>query len=149
VLNTDVTERELGQAARIMELARQCGVDAVLVRDPALVALGAAYPELPLHFSTQTCMACSADVSAARELGASRVVLARELTLREIAAASAVPGIETEVFVQGAMCFSVSGRCLLSSWVGGRSGNRGACTSPCRVPWSAGRPGAPRLRRRA
>ena len=136
-LNVDVTERELGQAGRIMELARQCGVDAVLVRDPALFALGAAYPELPLHFSTQTCMASSADVSAARELGASRVVLARELTLREIAAASAVPGIETEVFVQGAMCFSVSGRCLLSSWVGGRSGNRGACTSPCRVPWSA------------
>jgi putative protease len=136
-LNIDVTERELGQAARIMELARQCRVDAVLVRDPALLALAAAYPELPLHFSTQTCMANSADVSAARELGASRVVLARELTLAEIAAASAVPGIETEVFVQGALCFSVSGRCLLSSWVGGRSGNRGACTSPCRVPWSA------------
>jgi len=137
-LNTDVTERELGQAARMMELARRCKVDAVLVRDPALVAFAAAYPELPLHFSTQTCITNSADVSAARELGASRVVLARELTLREIAAAAAVPGIETEVFVQGALCFSVSGRCLLSSWVGGRSGNRGACTSPCRVPWSVG-----------
>jgi collagenase-like PrtC family protease len=69
-------------------------------------------------------------------LGADRVVLARELTLHEIAAASAVPGIETEVFVQGALCFSVSGRCLISSWIGGHSGNRGSCTSPCRVPWT-------------
>ena len=58
------------------------------------------------------------------------------MTLGEIAAASKVPGVKTEVFVQGALCFSVSGRCLLSSWAGGRSGNRGTCTSPCRVPWS-------------
>jgi collagenase-like PrtC family protease len=64
------------------------------------------------------------------------VVLAREMSLAEIAAASAVSKVQTEVFVQGALCFSVSGRCLLSSWVGGRSGNRGACTSPCRVPWT-------------
>jgi len=137
-LNIDLTQRELGQAARILELARQSRVDAVLVRDPALFALHRAYPELEFHFSTQTCMANSADVAAARDLGAARVVLARELTLAEIAAASAVRGVETEVFVQGALCFCVSGRCLLSSWVGGRSGNRGACTSPCRVPWSVG-----------
>ncbi|MCR4413847.1 MAG: U32 family peptidase, partial [Thermoguttaceae bacterium] len=77
-----------------------------------------------------------ADAAAAGQLGAARAVLARELSLAEIAAASAVPGLRTEVFVQGALCYSVSGRCLLSSWVGGRSGNRGACTSPCRVPWS-------------
>jgi putative protease len=135
-LNIDLAERELGQAARILELARQCGADAVLVRDPALLALRAQYPELEFHFSTQTSMTNSADVAAAGRLGASRVVLARELTLAEIAAASADPGVRTEVFVQGAMCFSVSGRCLLASWVGGRSGNRGMCTSPCRVPWS-------------
>ena len=140
-LNIDLSERELGQAARILELARQCHVDAVLVRDPALLALRPEYPELEFHFSTQTCMANRADVEAAGRLGASRVVLARELTLSEIAAASQVHGVQTEVFVQGALCFSVSGRCLLSSWVGGRSGNRGACTSPCRVPWTiAGRP---------
>jgi collagenase-like PrtC family protease len=135
-LNIDLAERELGQAARILELARQCGADAVLVRDPALFALRAQYPELEFHFSTQTSMTNSADVAAAGRLGASRVVLARELTLSEIAAAAADSGVRTEVFVQGAMCFSVSGRCLLSSWVGGRSGNRGTCTSPCRVPWS-------------
>lgn len=140
-LNTDLAERELGQAARILELARQAGADAVLVRDPALLALKPHYPELEFHFSTQTCMANGADVAGAAKLGAARVVLARELTLEEIAAASAVPGVQTEVFVQGALCFSVSGRCLLSSWMGGRSGNRGACTSPCRLPWKvAGQP---------
>jgi collagenase-like PrtC family protease len=137
-LNVDLAERELGQAARIVELARQCGADAVLVRDPALLALRPEYPELEFHFSTQACVTNSADVAAAGALGACRVVLARELTLAEIAAASAVPGVQTEVFVQGALCFSVSGRCLLASWVGGRSGNRGICTSPCRVPWSIG-----------
>jgi U32 family peptidase len=135
-LNTDLTEREIGNAARILEFARQCRVDAVLVRDPALLAMRSEFPELEFHFSTQTCMANSADVAAAESLGADRVVLARELTLHEIAAASAVPGIETEVFVQGALCFSVSGRCLISSWIGGHSGNRGGCTSPCRVPWT-------------
>ncbi len=134
-LNIDLTERELGQAARILELTRQAGADAVLVRDPALLALRPECPELEFHFSTQTCMANSADVTAAGQLGAQRVVLARELTLAEIAAASAVPGVQTEVFCQGALCFCVSGRCLLSSWAGGRSGNRGTCTSPCRVPW--------------
>ena len=134
-LNIDLSERDLGQAARILELARQAGADAVLVRDPALLALRREYPGLEFHFSTQTCMANSADVAAAGELGARRVVLAREMTLAEIAAASAVPGVQTEVFAQGALCFCVSGRCLLSSWVGGRSGNRGTCTSPCRVPW--------------
>ena len=118
----------------MLELARQSHADAVLVRDPALLLLRAEYPEIEFHFSTQTCMTNSADVAAAGKLGANRVVLAREMTLAEIAAASAVPGVETEVFVQGALCFSVSGRCLLSSWAGGRSGNRGTCTSPCRVP---------------
>jgi U32 family peptidase len=135
-LNIDLAQRELGQAARILELAGQCRTDAVLVRDPALLALRNEFPEIEFHLSTQTCMANTADVTAAAELGANRVVLARELTLDEIAAASKVPGVKTEVFVQGALCFSVSGRCLLSSWAGGRSGNRGACTSPCRVPWS-------------
>lgn len=120
-LNIDLAEREVGQAVRILELARQSHVDAVLVRDPAVIALRSEYPELEFHFSTQTCICNSEDVRAAGALGASRVVLARETSLREIAAASAVPGVQTEVFVQGALCFSVSGCCLLSSWIGGRS----------------------------
>lgn len=135
-LNIDLTERELEVAARVLELARRAGVDAVLLRDPALLRFLPAYPELEFHFSTQACVTNSADVSAAAALGADRVVLAREMTLPEIQAASAVPDIETEVFAQGALCFCVSGRCFMSSWVGGRSGNRGACTSPCRVPWT-------------
>ncbi len=135
-LNIDLTEREVSQAARLLKLAQEAGVDAVLVRDPALLAIKGEFPGLEFHFSTQTCCASSADVEAAARLGATRVVLARELSLAEIRDASAVAGIETEVFVQGALCFSVSGRCLLSSWVGGRSGNRGTCTSTCRVPWA-------------
>jgi len=144
-LNIDLAQRELGEAARHLELARQAKVDAVLVRDPALLALRPFFPELEFHFSTQAGISSSAGMAAARELGVGRVVLARELSLDEIRAAAAVPGVGTEVFVQGALCFSVSGRCLLSSWVGGRSGNRGTCTSPCRVAWqidgqAAGRP---------
>jgi putative protease len=137
-LNIDLSQRELGQAARALKLAHDASIDAVLVRDPALLALQPFFPSLQFHFSTQSCIASSADVEAARRLGASRVVLAREMSLDEIAAASQVPGIETEVFVQGALCFCISGRCFLSSWIGGRSGNRGLCTSPCRVPYSAG-----------
>ena len=136
-LNVDLAERELSQAARALEAARKAGVDAVLVRDPALLALAPHFPGLELHFSTQAACANSADLEAARLLGIRRAVLARELTLAEISACSRVRGVETEVFVHGALCFSVSGRCLLASWVGGHSGNRGACTSPCRVPWSA------------
>lgn len=134
-LNIDLAQQELGEAAKVLEIARRCRVDAVLVRDPALLAFKPLFPELEFHASTQACVACSADVEAARELGFKRVVLARELTLGEIAEASR-HGVETEVFAQGALCFSVSGRCLLASWVGGRSGNRGQCTSPCRVPWT-------------
>jgi len=141
-LNIDLAQNELGRAAEILETASRLEVDAVLVRDPALLALRPHFPELEYHLSTQACAASAADVEAARDLGIRRVVLARELTLSEIAAASQVQGIETEVFVHGALCLAVSGRCLLSSWVGGRSGNRGQCTSPCRVPWTLdGRPG--------
>ena len=134
-LNIDLAQDELVRAARMLEVASSLEVDAVLVRDPALLAMKPLFPKLEFHLSTQACVTSSADVEAARELGARRVVLARELTLAEIAAASRVVGVETEVFALGALCFAVSGRCLLSSWVGGRSGNRGQCTSPCRVPW--------------
>ena len=134
-LNIDLSERELGEAARTLQLARNSKADAVLVRDPGLLALKPAFPELEFHLSTQACAVSNADVRAAAQLGLSRVVLAREMSLAEIAFASAVPGIETEVFIQGALCFCISGRCLLSSWASGRSGNRGLCTSPCRLPW--------------
>ena len=134
-LNIDLVQRELGLAMRTLQLASAAGVDAVLLRDPALLAARGAFPALPFHFSTQAAVSSSAGVQAAKALGVSRVVLAREMSAGEIAAA-AVPGVELEVFVQGALCFCCSGRCLLSSWGGGRSGNRGACASPCRVLWT-------------
>ncbi|OGV59004.1 MAG: hypothetical protein A2X45_00645 [Lentisphaerae bacterium GWF2_50_93] len=137
-LNIDVSQRELGEAARQLELARQCRVDAVLVKDPAVLKMMPCFPEIDFHFSTQAGISSSAGVRAARELGIKRVVLARELSIDEIRAASSVEGIETEVFVQGALCFCMSGHCLLSSWLGGRSGNRGLCASPCRFEWKAG-----------
>ncbi len=135
-LNTALAQRELGLAARSLALAEECGVDGVLISDPALLAMKEYFPKLEFHFSTQVGVSSSAGVMAAKKLGLTRVVLARELSFDEIRAASAIEGIETEVFVQGALCFCCSGRCLLSSWGGGRSGNRGACTSPCRVPWT-------------
>jgi putative protease len=136
-LNIALAQRELGLAARTLMLAQQSGVDAVLVCDPALLEMHPFFPGLTFHFSTQAGISSSAGMRAARELGLSRVVLARELSAAEVRAAAAVPGIETEVFVQGALCFSCSGRCLLSSWGGGRSGNRGSCASPCRVVWES------------
>ncbi|MFH0910328.1 MAG: peptidase U32 family protein [Planctomycetota bacterium] len=135
-LNTDLAERELGAAARALALARASGVDAVLVRDAAFLALRPFFPEMEFHWSTQAGVSNSRASAAAGRLGIDRVILARELSLEEVRAASLVPGVATEAFVQGALCFCVSGRCLLSSWVGGRSGNRGTCTSPCRVQWS-------------
>jgi U32 family peptidase len=134
-LNTMVSCRETGVAARILQAASDIGVDAVLITDPMFLPLIGLYPSISFHFSTQAAIENSAAISAAKELGLSRAVLARELSEQEIQACCDVDGIESEVFIQGALCFSVSGRCLLSSWGGGRSGNRGTCTSPCRAIW--------------
>lgn len=134
-LNIQLTQRDIGLAFRTLRCAEDAGVDAVLVTDPALLAVRPYFPNLEFHFSTQAGVSSSAGAKAGKRLGLSRVVVARELSSSEMAACVAT-GIEIEVFVQGAHCFSCSGRCLLSSWGGGRSGNRGACTSPCRVRWT-------------
>ena len=144
-LNIDLAERELGHAFRMVAHAQACGVDGIIIRDPGLLNIVEDFPEIEFHLSTQTSMSSFSDIQQAKELGVSRIVLARELTLEEIAKESSDPNMETEVFCQGAMCFAFSGRCLLSSWGGGKSGNRGTCASPCRVPWTvdgkrAGRP---------
>lgn len=138
-LNIDLATREIGETARCLQLAVDSGVDAVLFADAALLKLKEYFPALEFHFSTQASVTSSAGVRAAARLGIKRVVLAREMSLAEINAAAEVGrdcGVEVEVFVQGALCMCVSGRCLISSWGGGRSGNRGACTSPCRVRWN-------------
>ena len=134
-LNIQLAGRELGRAARTLAWAEHCGIDAVLIADPALLEIMPSFPKLQVHWSTQAGVSSSAGVRAAAALGVQRVVLAREMSLAEIAPCT-TQGPEVEVFAQGALCFAVSGRCSMTSWVGGRSGNRGTCTSICRVNWS-------------
>lgn len=109
------------------------GADAVLVSDPGVFSVArAAAPSLDVHISTQANNTNYMTAKFWKEQGASRIVLARELSLNEIKAVCQKAQIETEVFVHGAMCISYSGRCLLSAYFTGRDGNRGACTHPCR-----------------
>ena len=120
-----------------LSAARSAGVDALIAADLGVMALARRIvPEIPLHVSTQAGVVNHLTASALHELGASRVVLARELSLAEIRRIreNTPPGLELEAFVHGAMCMSVSGRCLLSSYLTGRDANRGACAQPCR--WS-------------
>lgn len=115
----------------------QIGADAVLISDLGVLRVcRAAAPKLPVHVSTQA-NTCNAQAAAMwKELGASRVVLARELSVREIAEIHAAnPGLELEAFVHGAMCISYSGRCLLSDYLDGRPSNRGACAQACRYEY--------------
>ena len=144
-LNIDISRRETGAAARMLSLAKDVGVDAIIARDWAVIGLWRALQDAAfsrnepcpaLHLSTQTAITNSEGAKLARDIGVSRVVLARELSLTEITEIGKASGVEIEVFAQGALCYSISGRCLLSSWGGGRSGNRGLCASPCRVPWA-------------
>lgn len=144
-MNIDISKRETGAAARILSLARDIGIDAIIARDWAVVGLWRTMRDATerkglfcpvLHLSTQTAITNPEGARLARDIGVSRVVLARELSLAEIREIGRNSGLEIEVFAQGALCYSISGRCLMSSWGGGRSGNRGLCASPCRVPWA-------------
>ena len=134
-LNIDLTARDIGKAAKILTAAQDAGINAVLFTDPAILLFKPYFPELEFHFSTQASITTSAGIRAAYNLGVTRVVVAREMSAEEIKTACGIPDVEIEVFTQGALCMCISGRCLLSSWGGGKSGNRGACTSPCRVSW--------------
>ena len=116
---------------------QECGTDALLISDFGVWATARrVVPKMPLHVSTQANTTNYAAVQAWQELGAERVVLARELSLQEIAEIGARTQVELETFVHGAMCISYSGRCLLSSYLTGRDGNRGACTQACRWKYS-------------
>lgn len=139
-LNTLVRQRELPEALRLARRCAECGVDGLIVQDLGLAAcVRERAPSLPLHASTQMAVHNAAGARAAAALGMRRVVLARELSRAEIAEIhAAVPEMELEVFVHGALCMSVSGRCYLSALIGGRSGNRGLCAQACRLPFSAG-----------
>lgn len=138
-LNTLPTNEEMDRLPVLIRSARDAGVDAFIVADLGVLALAKTHaPGVAVHFSTQAGIANWAAARAAHEMGASRVVLARELTLEDIAAirAKAPRELELEVFVHGAMCMSVSGRCLLSNYLAGRDANRGRCAQSCRWRYS-------------
>jgi U32 family peptidase len=136
-VNTLVTDRELAAVADDLVRWYAAGADAVLVQDAGVASVARELvPDLPLHASTQMTVHSADGVRAAADLGCTRVVLARELSLAEVEAiATAVPEVELEVFAHGALCYAWSGQCLLSSAIGGRSGNRGRCAQPCRKPF--------------
>ncbi|MDE6590891.1 MAG: U32 family peptidase, partial [Oscillospiraceae bacterium] len=138
-LNTLCSDRELPGAVDCAVQASKMGADAVLVQDMGLVrALRQAAPGLPLHASTQMTLHSLDGVKQAADLGITRAVLARELSRRDIAYICEHSPIEIEVFVHGALCMCYSGQCFLSSVIGGRSGNRGMCAQPCRLPYGWG-----------
>ena len=133
-LNTLILNEEFDRLLQTLRLIAESGADAVIVQDLAVAALVKKHvPTIRLHASTQMAAHNLAGVHALRDMGFSRVVLARELSLREIAAITENAGCETEVFVHGAHCMSASGLCYMSSLFGGRSGNRGLCAQPCRL----------------
>jgi len=139
-LNTLVFDQERQELARAVEQACAAGVDAVIVQDLAVAAaVGRQAPELELHASTQMSVHNADGARALEQLGFRRVVLAREMTGDEIRRVIDSTSLEVECFVHGAHCMSVSGQCALSAMIGGRSGNRGLCAQPCRLPFLAGR----------
>lgn len=139
-LNTLVLDREMPRAAELIRLAAACGVDAFIVQDLGVVSLCRQLaPDVPIHASTQMSIHSLEGVMEAAALGCSRVVLARELPAEEIAHICKKSPVEIEVFVHGALCMCYSGQCYLSSVIGRRSGNRGQCAQPCRLPYGYGR----------
>lgn len=138
-LNTLAADDELPALYATADQIAAAGADAVIVQDMAAVNyLRTTYPELPLHASTQAVVHNTESAEFFRRLGFSRVVLARELTLKEIRKIHENVDIELEAFVHGALCMCVSGACYLSSAIGGRSGNRGLCAQPCRLNFRSG-----------
>ncbi|MGX8699136.1 MAG: peptidase U32 family protein [bacterium] len=138
-VNTLVRDDELPALEKTAEEIARAGADAVIVQDPAVMTLFLRrYPTLEVHASTQCAVHNRDGVRFYEDLGVKRVVLARELSLDEIAAIRAVTSVELEAFIHGALCMCLSGACYLSSMIGGRSGNRGRCAQPCRLDFRAG-----------
>ncbi len=137
-VNTMARNPEVEQLPAHLELLNDSGVDALIVADLGAFRLAQRYaPACELHVSTQVSVANYASAAAWYELGAKRVVLARELSLEEVAGirAKTPKALELEVFAHGAMCVSYSGRCLLSNYMTGRDSNRGECAQPCRYQY--------------
>ena len=146
-LNTTVYGTELPALEQAIRSVAASGADAVICQDLAVATLiGKIAPQLPRHGSTQMSVHSLQGALELKELGFTRVVLARELSMPEVEHITKHCGIETECFVHGALCMCVSGQCYMSAFLGGRSGNRGSCAGPCRLPFEAnalpeGKPG--------
>lgn len=136
-LNTLIKNNELSDAINVAKVAYTAGIDALIVQDLGLAKyLIENFPDLPIHASTQMTIYNLEGALLAEKLGFSRAVLSRELSLSEIEYICKNCNIEIETFIHGALCISYSGQCLLSSMIGGRSGNRGKCAQPCRLPYT-------------
>ena len=138
-LNTLMRPGEEGAVEEAVTAAAESGIDGLIIQDLGVAELARGlYPGLARHASTQLSAHSSADVLSLMEKGFSRVVLSRELSAEEIGKIYDETGCELEAFVHGALCVSFSGRCLMSSFIGGRSGNRGCCAQPCRQRYACG-----------
>lgn len=135
-LNTLIKERELEEVYEYLLPYYEAGLDGVIIQDLGVFqAVGEWFPLLPRHVSTQMTVTGSLGAAYLKELGAARIVPARELSLAEIKEIKKNVNIEIETFIHGAVCYCYSGQCLFSSMIGGRSGNRGKCAQPCRLPY--------------
>lgn len=140
-LNTLLSDRELPEALEEAKAASRAGVDAVLVQDWGLYGLlRRALPDLPLHASTQMSLFTAGGANELAALGCERIVLARECSREDAAAILESCPAELEVFAHGALCMCYSGQCAMSALLGGRSGNRGTCAQPCRLPYGVDGP---------
>ncbi len=135
-VNTLYKEEEITPLLNFINEIYELGVDAVIVQDfGAAMLIKRYFPDLPLHASTQMTAHHVSDIEFLKQVGFQRVVVSRELYLKEIEEIIQKTGMEIECFVHGALCVSYSGQCLMSSMIGGRSGNRGRCAQPCRLPY--------------
>lgn len=135
-VNTLLKNRELEeQLYTYLAPYYERGVDGVIVQDYGVLSfIRREFPELPIHVSTQMAVTGANGAQLLKEAGASRIVTARELSLEEIHRIYQETGMEIESFIHGALCYCYSGMCLFSSMLGGRSGNRGRCAQPCKLP---------------
>lgn len=138
-VNTLVLDKETAELCDYLRFLSRAGADGIIVQDMGVLKIARdIVPDLPIHASTQMTVHNSEGVKALEELGVKRVVLARELSSESIESISKNTNAELEVFGHGALCMCYSGQCLMSSIIGGRSGNRGKCAQPCRLPYSTG-----------
>lgn len=135
-INTLLKDRELESLETYLKPYYESGLDGVIVQDLGVFSyLKECFPDLPLHASTQMTVLGADGAAFLKEQGAARVVTARELSLEEIRKIHETVDVEIESFIHGALCYCYSGQCLFSSMLGGRSGNRGRCAQPCRLPY--------------